>query len=214
MSSIGVPGVCDSGASVRKEHPQDVDPQSLTNSSNVPNRLEYENDYVILKAVNSDEQPLKQRSPRSLPLSSKDCLPDKQTREAANIKKLMDPNYAPWLERASSVDVSAVKFSPCSKQRSFDRDLKSPRLCLSPALPYTCKSQHNCVVVGSNQLHTSISEVQIDDCIGSRTRQRATAQTKSKTRSHSIVSSPVHYGDSSPTIRHKYPTRHKTTGQC
>lgn len=218
MGNIGVPGVHDGGAIVIKEHSQDNDHQSLTNSSRVANRLESENDSVILEAASSVIQPLKRRSPRSLLLSDNDLLPDERAHEAANKKKYMDPDYVPLLERASSGGVSAMKkVSPNSKRKSLDRDLKAPCLCLSPAVPYTCKfpkSQPNCIMVQSNQLHTSISEVQIADRIQSKTQQHVTAQVQPKTRSHSTVSSPVHSSDSSPIIRHKYPTRHKTTGLC
>ena len=208
MGRVSVPHVHDSEASFGEEHPQEIHAQPLTSNPHVADKSNFENDCETLKCGRCTEQHVKRRSPRSLPLFNKDHLPEQLIPKAANRKKIMDPDYVPLFERTGSGGVS--------KQRNIDRDLKSPRLCLSPALPYTCifaRSQPNRSIVGSNQLYTSAAELENDGCIGSRTRQRATNQAWSKNQNHSPSSSPVYSSESSPSAKHKYPTRRKTAGQ-
>lgn len=203
--------------------PHHIDSQSKRRySSQMADGVKSESDCGMLSIVSSNKQKVKRRSPRSLHLGNQDVdhLKEQQNPKAAWRKKNMDPDYMPLPRRTSSGGSSAVKTSPCSKRRSIDRDLKSPRLCLSPTLPYTCKlpkSQSSGDTVGTNHIEISNSKFQNDDCIGSRTRQRITAQVQSKnqivTTSGSTISSPSHSSESSPTVSHKYPTRHKMTGQ-
>lgn len=126
------------------------------------------------------------------------------------IEKNLESNYQLLLEGATSDGGSPVNCSPTSRQKSLDRDLKPPQVCLSPALACTFppKIQSKVDHMSSNQIVESSTSKPQSDCIGFRTRQRAKSQVLTTT--NSSVSSP---SDKVSTVSHKYPTRHKVTGQ-
>ena len=148
-----------------------------------------------------EEHFIKQISPRTVHIHNQEMLVEEETHTTSNIGK----------------DIDTMKFEhgnggSSGKLKRIERELKSPRICLSPAIPYTCKfprSQSSCDVVESNELE---HKAEVDSCIGSRTRQRATTQVPSNNHIHYSSQSPVHSSENSPAITHKYPTRHKMTG--
>ena len=169
--------------------------------------------YGMPNVVSSNDQTLMERSPRSLQFHSHIVhLTEHQCHKPAKEKNL-EPDYHLLFERATNDVGSSIKCSPNSKRKTIDRDFKSPRMCLSPALANTHlfpRSQSSDDIVSSNQLlETSTSKPQ-SDCIGFRTRQRA--KTQVLTSSSSSIDSPPQSHEGS-TISHKYPTRHKMTGQ-
>ena len=190
---------------LQEQHP--IDPQTRgTLSSFATNKIQSEKDCGVLSIIKSAEVAVKRRSPRSVHLSIHNV--DK--------KKPVDLDYVPLLEKTDSDGVGIVKHSSNSKRKSIDIDFKSPRLCLSPTLPYTYKfsrSQLSCDTIGSNDLDTSSHKHETDGFIGSRTRHRVSTEAQSNNQIHCTVSSPIHFNESSSTTSHKYPTRHKMSGQ-
>lgn len=211
---------CDSEVSVCADHAQEQHHSDLQTRGRhklwVANRVETEKDSGVLNLANTANPSIRRRSPRSLQSPKQDQFLNSRTHKAVNKEKSINPQHVSMLEVTSNDGVCVVKRSLISKQKSIDKDFKSPRLCLSPALPCTykiSKSHYSSDNVRPNELlDCSTNKLQSDDCIGSRTRQRVTAEVQSNNQMNSTVTF-VHSNESSSTISHKYPTRHKMTGQ-
>ena len=166
--------------------------------------------YGTYNVASFGDQTLKERSPRSLQCESHDIHLKGQQCHTAGTEKNLESDYHLLLEGVTSDGGSPVNSSSTSKRKSLDRDF---RVCLSPALAYTCfspRSQSNDDHRSSNKVvEGSTSNVQ-SDCIGFRTRQRAKSQVL--TTSGSSVRSRSQ-PDKGSTVSHKYPTRHKVTDQ-
>lgn len=142
----------------------------------------------------SYEQPMTLRSPRSIHVRNQEMLVEQETSK--------DVDFVMKLGHLSNVGVS-------TKLKHIERELKSPRICLSPAIPCTYRFPRS---QSSSDIEQIECKPESDDCIGSRTRQRVTAQVPSNNHIHSNSQTLVHSNENSPAITHKYPTRHKMTG--
>ena len=186
---------------------EQVQESHLTNLQSQGNHNSLEDDkakpgeaYGLPSVGNFDDETLKARSPRL-----------QQCHKSA-IEKNLESDYHLLLEGATSDGGSPINCSPTSRRKSLDRDFKLPQMCLSPALACTFppKSQSNDDHMSSNQRVESSTFKPQSDCIGFRTRQRAKSQVLTTT--DNSVSSPSQ-SDKVSTVSHKYPTRHKVTGQ-
>lgn len=152
------------------------------------------------------DQTLKRRSPGSLHFDSNDIhVKGQQCHEAETEKNSETDHFL--LEGVTSDCGSPVNCSPASKRNSLDRDIK---LCLSPALSFSRKSQSNNDRRNSNQVVESSTSKHQNDCVGFRTRQCAKRQILSTSGNSVSFPSP---SDKGSTVSHKYPTRHKLTDQ-